>query len=295
MNEQPFVNLPSTKALRYFVTTARLLSVTAAAQALYVSQAAVSKQIKGLETQLGQDLFIRDKQRLYLSELGQWYYQEAVAVLRRMQHLSHAVEDNEQTNHTLHIGVLTTFAAQCLIPLLPDLYQRYPWLRLRLSADSGTIDFSAKPYDAMISFNNEVPAGVSVSNLHNERLIAVASPSLLDGEADYAVLASLPQLTFTPRPLLWHEWFSGSGFDPQPPQAGLLFETFHMLIQAAIAGLGVALIPSFFLNHELESGQLQRIHTHVLESERGYFLAVPNAQTNNPGIITLRQWLAEVL
>lgn len=295
MDQKLFLHLPSTTALRYFVATARLLSVTAAAQALHVSQAAVSKQIRQLEQQLGKALFVRDKQRIYLTSVGEWYYQEAVSVLRHMQSMSDLIQDDGVDVRELHVGILPTFAAQFLIPLLPDFYAAHPNIRLQLYSEAGKADFVARQYDLMISFNIESSPDVSIYSIINERLVVVASPKLLAGTVDVAQIAALPQLTFTPRPGLWHDWFANTAHHASPPQAGLMFETFQMLIQAAIAGLGVALIPEFLILRELAAGSLRRVHRRSLDSASPYFMAVPNIKIQDPAVIAFRQWLKQAV
>ncbi|MBV7434045.1 LysR family transcriptional regulator [Cardiobacteriaceae bacterium TAE3-ERU3] len=295
MDQELFLRLPSTTALRYFVAAARLLSVTAAAQELHVSQAAVSKQIRQLEMQLGKPLFVRDKQRITLTALGEWYYQEAVSVLRHMQKMSVSMQDDHVEIRELHVGVLPTFAAQFLIPLLPDFYAAHPDVRLQLYSESGKVDFASRPYDLMISFNIESSPDVSVYNIINERLIVVASPLLLDTMVDAQRIAALPQLMFTPRPGMWHDWFADTQHHALPPQMGLMFETFQMLIQAAIAGLGVALIPEFLILRELAAGTLLRVHEHSIESASSYFMAVPNIKAQDRAVVAFRHWLKEAM
>ena len=294
MDQELFLRLPSTTALRYFVAAARLLSVTAAAQELHVSQAAVSKQIRQLEMQLGKPLFVRDKQRISLTPLGEWYYQEAVNVLRHMQKMSVSMQDDQFEVRELHIGILPTFAAQFLIPLLPDFYASHPDIRVQLYCEAGKIDFSSRLYDLMISFSIESSADISVYNIIDEHLIVVASPDLLKGMVDVQQIAVLPQLVFTPRPGMWHDWFTGSEYHAQPPQSGLMFETFQMLIQAAISGLGVALIPEFLILRELATGALLRVHEYSIESTSSYFMAVPNIKAQDHAVIAFRRWLQSV-
>lgn len=119
----------------------------------------------------------------------------------------------------------------------------------------------------------------------------VASPSLLNTMVDTQKIATLPQLMFIPRPGMWHDWFADSTHNALPPQTGLMFETFQMLIQAAIAGLGVALIPEFLILRELAAGALVRVHERSIESASSYFMAVPNIKAQDNAVIAFRQWL----
>ena len=128
-----------------------------------------------------------------------------------------------------------------------------------------------------------------------EQLVPVASPTLLKRfklntkQADKAI-EELPLLQHSTRPQSWEEWFKARNFAPRRPE-GPTFEHFHMLISAAIAGLGVALVPLVFVKDELESNRLVRLGPDLLESDRAYYLIYPPEQELRDSRRTFSKWL----
>lgn len=285
-------NLPSTTALRYFTESAKYASFTQASERLHVTQAAISKQVKQLEETLGLELFIREKQRIRLSAVGELYYKDAVRILRELEKLTLKVRNYNNAIDEIHIGILPTFSSRFLIPMLPKLYAEYPEIRIKLTTELGKIDFSQQPYDIVISFNELVQDDVSTYAIMDETLLVVASPKLVSQEKlTLNQLDKTPLLTFLARPYLWNDWFASVNRTAPAPQSGLMFENFQMLIHATIAGLGVALIPEFMIARELQSGQLKKIHSRPLHSKPHYFMAIPNEKNQDEKIIRFRDWL----
>ncbi len=288
-------NLPSTTALRYFIESARQLSFTKASETLYVTQAAISKQVKQLEELLQVELFIREKQRIHLSEAGEIYYKDAVRILRELEKLTIKIRTYNNEVDEIHIGILPTFSSRFLIPLLPRLYAKHPEIRVKLTTELGRIDFSQQPYDVVISVNEVVQDDVATFNIMDETLIPVASPRLISNDRlTLNQLEKAPLLTFLARPNLWNDWFASVNRAAPAPKSGLMFENFQMLIHAAIAGLGVALIPEFMVNEEITSGQLKQIHSRSMHSKPQYFMAIPNEKMQDEKIIKFREWLIDV-
>ncbi len=261
-------NLPSTTALRYFIESAKHSSFTQASERLFVTQAAISKQVKQLEDTLGLELFIREKQRIHLSPAGEIYYKDAVRILRELEKATLKIRNYNNEVDEIHIGALPTFSSRFLIPRLPKLYAEHPEIRVKLSTELGKIDFTQQP------------------------LVAVASPKLIEQEKlSLNQLENTPLLTYLPRPYLWNDWFASVNRTSPAPQAGLIFENFQMLIHASIAGLGVALLPEFMISRELQTGQLKQVHSRPLHSKSYYFMAIPNEKIQDEKIIRFRDWL----
>lgn len=285
-------NLPSTTALRYFVESAKHLSFTKASEALYVTQAAISKQVKQLEDLLEVDLFVREKQRIYLSAAGEIYYKDAVRILREMEKLTLKIRTYNNEVDEIHIGILPTFSSRVLIPLLPKLYSLHPEIRVKLTTELGKIDFSQQPYDIVISFNELVQDDVATFNIMDETLIPVASPKFIEQERlTLNQMEKVSLLTFLARPNLWNDWFASVNRAAPAPKSGLMFENFQMLIHATIAGLGVALIPEFMIQRDLKEGRLKQIHSRAMHSKPQYFMAIPNEKMQDEKIIKFREWL----
>ncbi len=288
-------NLPSTTALRYFIESAKQLSFTRASEELYVTQAAISKQVKQLEELLGVELFIREKQRIHLSEAGKIYYKDAIRILKELEKLTVKIRTYNNEVDEIHIGILPTFSSRFLIPLLPNLYTKHPEIRIKLTTELGKIDFSQQPYDIVISVNEVVQDDVTAFNIMDETLIPVASPKLVTTNERLTLnqLEKMPLLTFLARPNLWNDWFASVNRAAPAPKSGLVFENFQMLIHAAIAGLGVALIPEFMITNDIKEGRLKQVHSRSMHSKPQYFMAIPNEKMQDEKIIKFREWLIQ--
>ncbi|MGY0399268.1 MAG: LysR substrate-binding domain-containing protein [Ostreibacterium sp.] len=287
-------NLPSTTALRYFIESAKYFSFTKASEELHVTQAAISKQVKQLEELLGVNLFIREKQRIYLSATGEIYYKDALRILRELEKLNIKIRTYNNQVDEIHIGILPTFSSRFLIPLLPKLYTQHPEIRIKLTTELGKIDFSQQPYDLVISFNEVMQDDVVTFNIMDETLIPVASPKLIEQDRlTLNQLEKIPLLTFLARPNLWNDWFASVNRSAPAPKSGFMFENFQMLIHATIASLGVALIPEFMIAHDLKSGLLKQIHSRTMHSKSQYFMAIPNEKMQDEKIIKFKEWLIQ--
>ncbi len=288
-------NLPSTTALRYFIESAKQLSFTKASEELYVTQAAISKQVKQLEDLLEVELFVREKQRIHLSEAGKIYYKDAVRILKELEKLTIKIRTYNNEVDEIHIGILPTFSSRFLIPLLPNLYAKHPEIRIKLTTELGKIDFSQQPYDIVISVNEVVQDDVATFNIMDETLIPVASPKLIPNDRlSLNQLEKEPLLTFLARPNLWNDWFASVNRPAPAPKSGLVFENFQMLIHAAIAGLGIALIPEFMIKNDLKEGRLKQVHSRSMHSKPQYFIAIPNEKMQDEKIIKFREWIIDV-
>lgn len=288
-------NLPSTTALRYFIESAKHLSFTKASEELYVTQAAISKQVKHLEELLEVDLFIREKQRIHLSDAGEIYYKDAIRILKELEKLTVKIRTYNNEVDEIHLGILPTFSSRFLIPALPNLYSKHPEIRVKLTTELGKIDFSQQPYDIVISVNEVVHDDVVTFNIMDETLIPVASPRLISHDRlTLNQLENVPLLTFLARPNLWNDWFASVNRAAPAPKSGLMFENFQMLIHAAIAGLGVALIPEFMITNDIKEGRLRQVHSRSMHSKPQYFMAIPNEKMQDEKIIKFREWLIDI-
>ncbi len=287
--------IPSTAALTAFDAAARHESFTKAAEELALSQSAICRQIATLEEFLGTKLFRRAARGVVLTEAGASYSRSVSTRLDEVERDTLELMATGGKGGTLELSVGPTFGLRWLIPRLGDFSARYPDITLNLSARTRPYLFSETNFDAAIHAGESPWPGAEAHFLMNEHLIAVCSPELIApktsaSESDWESCQLLHPST---RPFAWRKWFASRGMAVASDMQGPRYELFSMLIAAAIQGLGIALVPRFFVEPELRSRQLIIAAEHTYISERSYYLIYPARKSENPELFRLRNWLEE--
>ena len=251
--------IPSLKALSCFEQTARFGSASRAAEELYLTQSAVSRQIQGLETWLGCKLFAREKQRLVLTPEGESYLQSIRPALDQLESATLTLLSGGSESGVLTVAAPPTFGSRCLIPLLPDFRAKYPDIAINFISRIGMPDFDREQIDIAVLFGEGKWSELDAHILHGEEMVPICSPQLVAnlGRAPQPEdLRNFPLLHIATRPRGWADWLAASGLSDIDGENGPKFEHFTMAMQAAVAGLGVALLPTFAITDELATGRI---------------------------------------
>jgi LysR family transcriptional regulator, glycine cleavage system transcriptional activator len=255
--------LPSLDTLRVFAVAARHMSFTKAADELHLTQSAVSHRVRGLEEELRVLLFDRLPRRLELTRAG-----EALA-----QGVDQAVADIAGTIANLDLGdderrltvtMLPSVASRWLVPRLPHFHALHPDIELQLGADPRLLDLRAARIDLAIRFGRGTYPGYAVTKLMPDRVFPVCSPRLLSQHGPVDTLEALLDL-----PLLhdsategdgsgsdWRSWLKHVGLHDAPCDKGQRFSGAGLLIDAAVLGLGVALVRASLVSDHVANGTL---------------------------------------
>lgn len=285
------------EALIAFESAARHQSFTRSADELALTQSAVGRQIACLEDYVGVPLFSRIKKRLHLTDVGQLYARQVRAALEKIEGDTLAAMAHRGAGGILELAVIPTFATRWLIPRLPSFYAAHADITLNLSTRAEPFMFEGTDFDAAIHFGNPVWPGTVARHLFGEELTPVCSPALLASagadrrELAPAALSGFTLLHQSARPHAWREWLSEAGVLDVPCMRGQRYELFSMLVEAARAGLGMALVPRFFVLNELASGELVAPLGQTLRKEKGYYLVYPEAKQNAPLLQAFESWL----
>ncbi len=283
--------LPSVTALLAFEAVARLGSATRAAQELSLTQSAISRQLKTLEAQLGVALLARQGRQLTLTEAGQTYVSDVRDILNRLAHASLSVRTNPTGGH-LNLAILPAFGMHWLAPRLADFARAHPEVTVNLSTRLRPFAIQDSPFDAAIHFGHEDWPGVAYLPLMPETVVPVCTPELLATPLDCAAdMLNLPLLHLETRPKGWARWLAALGVD-ETPTGGMMFDQFATMAQAAIHGLGVALLPTFFADPYLRDGQLVLASAQTTQSIGSYFLVWPEDRAEAAALVSFRRWLA---
>jgi DNA-binding transcriptional LysR family regulator len=280
-----------------FDAAARHASITRAADELALTESAVSRQISQLEDQLGVQLFHRVKKRLSLTRAGEAYARDVADVLERLERDTFEVMANEGEGGNLEIAVLPTVGSLWLIPRMTDLYERHPKLTVNLSARSSRFLFSETTFDGALCFGAATWPGAVSEFLFDEELVAVAGRHLVEQHPeptwDAETVLSHRLLHLVTRPGAWAAWATAAGASGANLLKGTRFELQSMLIEAACANQGVALLPRFLIEAPLQRGDLRIVSDASLRSEGSYYFSFPEEKAGEPQLELFRAWLQE--
>ena len=298
--------IPSTAALAAFEAAARHQSFTQAADELAVTQSAICRQIAGLEDFLGVKLFRRSKRGVLLTEAGAGYSRSVRARLDEVERDTLELMAKGSAGGALELGVVPTFASKWLMPRLPAFQKLHPGITVHMTPCTRPVLFDDTPLDAALYAGDARWPGTASSFLMEERLIAVASPQLIAPRHDSPRsrstasrgqhlaaddVARLPLLQQSTRPYMWRQWFEARGLQVAHDMAGPRMELFSMLTEAAVHGLGAALIPRMLIEDELATGKLIQLISGDFPSGRAYSLIYPEHKSDNPALAAFRDWL----
>ena len=285
--------IPSIEALIAFETAARHQSFTSSADELALTQSAVSRQVASLESYLGVILFNRVKKRLSLTDVGQIYAKQVRNTLEKIERDTLAAMAHSDIGGVLELAVIPTFATRWLIPRLPEFYARHPHITVNLTTRAEPFIFTDTPFDAAIHFGNPVWPGAVAQHLFGEEIMPICSPRLLQGKSQLQLrdIGNFTLLHQSARPDAWRHWLAQAGLHDVNCMRGQRYELFSMLVEAARAGLGIALVPRFFVLNELISGELIIPCDMSLHNENGYYLVYPESKHSSSLLETFREWL----
>ncbi|MFD0146730.1 MULTISPECIES: LysR substrate-binding domain-containing protein [unclassified Streptomyces] len=288
-------DLPPLNSLLPFEATVRHASMTRAAEELHVTHGAVSRQIQNLEKSLGVTLFERGTRSLRPTPQARRLAAAVRDALDQVDTASREVARRERGG-PLALSCEPTLLMRWLIPRLPDLASQVPGLTVHLSAGGGPVSFDRDPVDVALRRDDfPVPADVCRSPLFLERIGPVCSPDLAErlrdghGVAAAAGVTGVTILHASTRPGAWADWqrLTRRRVEPDGEQT---FEHFYLALQAAVAGVGMAIGPYALVHDDLVRGQLVAPFG-LVEDGTGYQLLSPQPPERDERIAALLAWL----
>jgi LysR family glycine cleavage system transcriptional activator len=198
--------------------------------------------------------------------------------------------------HVLNLAVLPGFATHWLIPRLPDFFSKHPTVSVTCRIRLTPFDFVTDPFDAAFHLGTPTWAGGVVHHLMEESVVPVCSPTFRSTRGIHRRedLVGVPLLQAASRPAAWAAWFEQSKLPKTQAFQGSTFDNFAMLSTAAIAGLGVALLPTFFVQEELSDGRLVPL-ARPQRTKESYYLVVSEAKAGSPHVRAFVQWIEDSL
>lgn len=287
--------LPSMNSLVCFEAVYRLGSITQAAEELNMTQSAVSRRILSLESQLGLQLFRRERKRLFIEPAAERYGQDMSQILSEIEASTARFISHNQSIGLLNVAVPPTLGSRWLVPKLSDFISKHHGLDLNLVSKIRPFNFDTEDIDLAIHFGLPEWPGAKLDYLMPEYVIPVCSPALLSNGAPQSIDAILdyPLVHHTTRPNLWHTWCEHFEIAPNRIKSGPRFEHYALVIQAAINGIGFALIPDFLVRKEILRGDLVVPVQARMRCQEAYYVACPKQHAGDKRIAAFTKWVKQ--
>jgi DNA-binding transcriptional LysR family regulator len=293
--------LPALDLLVGFEAAARHLSFTKAGEELFLTQSAVSRQIKELEDQLGVELFQRRHRALALTDAGKSFYASAAQVLTTMRAATDRLRA-QAGKKGLSVTTTHSFAALWLIPRLAGFTRSHPGIDVRIMADTRVQDLDRDGLDLAIRHGPASLAGASAVRLMGERVFPVCSPKLLKDKSKplrepqdlrYHCLLQYDDPEGRHPWLHWKTWLEVERIADLRPAGTLSFSGYEQIIPAALAGHGVGLGRTPLVKDLLASGELVAPFKSSADPARAYYAVVSTSAEGRPEVAEFVAWLKQ--
>ncbi len=290
--------LPPMTTLAAFEASARLRSFTRAAEELFITQAAVSRQIRILEQHLGVKLFDRTRRRIELTEAGQRFQHTVSVALDLLANSAGAIRVKGRS-HDLTLGADMSMAHLWLMPRFPGFQARHPRVSVNIMASDSEKDCLKSSVDMALLYGDGNWPGFDARLLVAEKIYPVCTPDYLSARAPITAPGDLLEHTLLDLRgdrwdwVDWHQWLAKKNIPVPKNMRSLGFNSLPLLIQAACAGQGIALGWDRLLDRQLESGELVQPLDMSLRTGRGYFLVKRSGVKLTREATILESWIME--
>ena len=279
-------------ALRTFEAVASRLSFARGAEALNVTPAAVSSQIRLLEQRLNQSLFHRHGRQISLTEAGR---KLLPGVQRGLAELNHAVQvaSQDRLEGVLNVSMMPSFLQKWLMPRLSGFYHAKPQIDLRINVDNAMVDFDQSDMHSAVRLGAGKWAGLKSVKLMDDWILPVCSRHLLRKIGPINSVEALQQhdLLFAPSNV-WDAWFHEFGETSRDHRWSLLNDSLSILM-AAEQGEGIALSRWSLVSRDIDAGRLLRPIETVVKADWSHYFVAPPHYFDLPKVAAFRDWLLD--
>lgn len=283
------MRLPNLSALRAFEAAVRHGNFSRAAAELCLTHGAVSHQVRGLEEELGVQLFVRNGRHVTPTDEARRY---AVTVARCLGELAEGAAGlrPQQGLQRLSVTSIPSFAARWLAPRLGQFIEQHPQIEVLLQVGQQLQDLTRDGIDVGIRFGRGNYPGLESERLIGEVLYPVVSPHYRDGKLPVSP-QDLSQATLLRSEDAWAPWFEAAELSLPEPSGGVMFEDLSMQIRSAVDGDGVALVRHIVAMEEIAAGRLVRLFDIATPCTYEYYLVSPPRALQKPQVRAFRAWL----
>ncbi len=296
--------LPPLGTLRPFEATARRLSFSKAAEELFVTQAAISKQVRLLEEYLDMRLFLRHGRTVSLTEEGKKFQHAVTMGLAHISEITTALKNDAIVKH-VSVAMRLTFATHFIAPQLTSLQKEFPALDIKIITTNRNPCEQISFADMVIALGEISEPSLQTDFLFSEELFPICSPSYLEQNSGFTTIESLSDQTLLHlqddywrdlnwRPIDWHVLAEELGCKKEIRESGYIFDNYTALLQSAISGAGVAIGWKHLVCQQLKMGNLIRPVKETYKINRNHYLVMPrNHNSNSPEVKRVRKWIID--
>ncbi len=293
--------LPPMATLVAFEASARLGSFTRAAAELNLTQAAVSRQIRIMEDNMQSRLFERRRHDVSLTESGQRLAASVSVSLRSIAETADAIRNAPAGDNGVTVFCEMALASHRLIPRLDAFSHQHPDVQLKILTSNQSLETVGEPVDVGLQFGKRDSKRFETIDICGDTVFAISAPALLDQIDGPISIQTFNRLRLLHLEQPWQDWMDwpkflaahGAVFDPKP--GDLVFDTYSSLIEAVIAGSGIALGWGLTIENRLKEGLLVKVGDMMLPAPERFYAHVPKSKRRSPAVNKFIAWLKEEL
>lgn len=286
--------MPALANLIALETTARIGSVTGAAEELCLTQGAVSKQITELEDFLGARMLSRRKGAVAATPAGEEYLRSVRKALAMLEEATLEVQSGRAAGGRLNLSVPVSLGNIWLLPRLLRFAKEQPQIQLNVTTKVGPVDLENTGLDAAIMYCSGPPPRHFALKVIPLELYPVCAPELLPGGGTLAeALKRMPLLHQIAALEAWPSYLQQTGIRLAHPDDGPRYGLLTMGLQAAVSGMGIALLPDYVTTDDLKAGRLLRVASDPYVSPKAYYFICPEERRDGPAMQTFIRWLRQ--
>lgn len=282
--------LPPLSSMRLFEAAGRHLSFKVAAEDLNITPSAISHGVQALEDWLGVELFVRGNRTLSLTEAGAVYLPQVQAALDTLSRATETVPGRKPTGR-LAVSVPPTFGMRWLLPRLRRFNERHPRIEVTVDTSQRRVDFPRDGIDVAIRMGRGEWGGLHATCLLHEKLVPVCAPALAASICSASDLQRATLLHVTRAGEDWAAWGGLAGIDLSATSGGLRFDTIQMALEAAVAGIGLALGRLPLVEQDFAANRLVPVLGPPLVCATGYWLVMQRETVMRPEVNAFRKWI----
>lgn len=290
--------LPSIISLQCFDAVCHHLNMTYAGEALFLTQSAVSRQVKNLESLIGRKLFYRQDNQLTLTPIGEQYAEEVHKILSSLRAVTQKISSNTKDTKTIKLKVVTepTFAIAWLMPKLHEFYINYPDIEIDLGTDFEAVTRNTRRCDFAILWGNGNWPHYYAEPLRNDTFLAVCTPRYLRGRKPVKTMREVANFDFIHQSSAMSttdEWFLKAGMTEKEISmiGGQHFDYFIYLLQAVKNNIGVSILPEYLVKDAIIEGELIVACEESLKPSQRFHILYDKERQDDYAIRQFRKWL----